>query len=332
MKPIIAILMPFKNAQDYLGEAIESLRSQNFKDWQLIMVHDHSEDGSLSIAQDFLAADPRISLYQNPGKGIVPALNEAFKHCQATYVSRFDADDIMPQGRLQKMYDLILKANPKTIVTGMVQYFSDRPISKGYQKYQQWLNEINISNQQWLDLYRECVIASPNWLMRSEELAAIGAFENLEYPEDYDWCFRCYQHGFEIECLHSTTLLWREHPSRTSRNSSHYDQDSFFRLKIKRFLELESFTELVLWGSGRKARLTASLLEEHQVSFRWMDLEPNRFPDGIHHHKIEDFRSLQPSPGLKLLVGVYPNPSERRSIEDFLFSRRLKPGEDYWYL
>ncbi len=332
MEYTIAILMPFKNTEKYLGEAVESVLQQDFEDWQLIMVNDHSTDRSAEIAEAYQKKDSRIQLHLNPEHGIIPALSEAFNHCRSKYVGRFDSDDLMPEGRLQKMYDLIRGANPKTIVTGMVQYFSDRPISKGYQKYQQWINQVNISKLQWSEIYRECVIASPNWLMSSAQLHAIGGFSGLEYPEDYDWCFRCYQNGFEIECLQSTTLLWREHPQRTSRNSADYAQESFFQLKLKRFLELEEFTELCLWGSGKKARLSASILDRHQVAFRWMDLEPSRYPEGINGHMIEDYRRIQPKPGLRLLIGVYPNPSEKRALEDFLYSRHLKPGEDYWYL
>lgn len=324
--------MPFKDAASWIGEAIESIRQQDFYDWQLIAVNDHSSDAGPQILKNYQTKDSRIYCFENPGNGIVPALEFALEKCEAAFVGRFDADDIMPEGRLSKMHNLLEKSKARTIVTGMVQYFSDRPISNGYQKYQHWLNEVSINRDHWNEIYRECVIASPNWLMRKSELEGIGGFNGLEYPEDYDWCFRCYAANFEVSCLHSTTLLWREHPLRTSRNSDHYEQESFFKLKLKRFLELEEFESLVLWGGGRKARITAAFLDRHQVSFRWMDMEPERYPEGIKGHKIEDFRFLKPIPGQKLLVGVYPNPSQRRSIEDFLYSRHLKLGEDYWYL
>ncbi len=324
--------MPFKNAAPWIGEAIESILQQDFQDWQLIAVNDHSSDKGPSIVQNYQKRDPRIIYLNNQEEGILPALRLALENCHSPYVSRFDADDIMPEARLSKMSALLDKSPPKTIVTGMVQYFSDRPISKGYQKYQHWINEVGLNRDHWREIYRECVIASPNWLMRREELLTIGGFDGLRYPEDYDWCFRCYEAKFEVNCLHSTTLLWREHPQRTSRNSEDYGQERFFHLKLQRFLELENYESLVLWGGGRKARLSATFFDRHQINFRWMDLDPKRYPEGINGHPIEDFRSLTPRQGQKLLVGVYPNPSQRRAIEDFLFSRHLQLGEDYWYL
>jgi len=330
--PKISLIMPFFQAGDFIREAILSLMDQDFGDWELIAVDDQSSDHGRMVVEELAAEDHRIRLFINKEKGIIPALILGLRKAKGEYVGRFDADDLLPPDRLRLMLNLLQGSAAKTIVTGLVQYFSDRPISTGYAKYQDWLNELNLNGQTWTDIYRECVIASPNWLMRREELMNIGGFDGLEYPEDYDWCFRCYQHNFEVLCLSSTTLLWREHPLRTSRNSEHYQQEAFFSLKLQRFIELEEFEELVLWGSGRKARITAALLKEKGIRFRWMDLEPHRYPKGILGITIEDYRKLESRSGIKVLIGVYPNPAERKDLEAFLISRHLKLGSDYWYL
>lgn len=330
--PEVSLLMPFYMAEDFIAEALASLQQQSLEDWELIAVDDHSNDQSRKVIEAFAEKDPRIKLFLNPGQGILPALQLASKKARGTFVGRFDADDILPSDRLELMAKVLRGSQAKSIVTGLVQYFSDRPISKGYSRYQNWLNETNLNGESWEEIYRECVIASPNWLMRRSEFLAIGGFEGLQYPEDYDWCFRCYQQGFEVQCLTTTTLMWREHPHRTSRNSEHYQQKAFFRLKLQRFIEWEAFEELILWGSGRKARLTAALLRDMGIRFRWMDLEPDKYPDGIHGHPIEDYRKIESHQGLKLLIGVYPNPAERKDLEDFLISRNLQKGTDYWYL
>ncbi len=330
--PGVSLLMPFYQAEDFIREALLSLLEQSYSDWELIAVDDGSTDQSRSIVEEFAEDDPRIRLYINGEKGILPALQIGLSKAKGEYLGRFDADDLLTPDRLKLMVDLLRGCSPRSIATGLVQYFSDQPISAGYARYQDWINELNLNGQTWTDIYRECVIASPNWLMRRDELERIGGFHNLQYPEDYDWCFRCYQHQFEVHCLSSTTLLWREHPKRTSRHSDHYQQQAFFELKIQRLIELESFEELVLWGSGRKARITGALLREKGVHFRWMDLEPQRFPDGILGIEIEDYRKLETKSGLKVLIGVYPNPAERKDLEAFLVSRQLQRGKDYWYL
>ena len=113
--------------------------------------------------------------------------------------------------------------------------------------------------------------------------------------------------------------------------SKTYDND-FNKEAVIDLAFKKAFEELILWGSGRKARLTAALLRDMGIRFRWMDLEPDKFPDGIHGHPIEDYRKIESHQGLKLLIGVYPNPAERKDLEDFLVSRNLQKGTDYWYL
>lgn len=330
--PKVSLIMPFYQSEHFLREALLSLIAQQFADWELLAIDDFSTDGGPRIVQDFASNDSRIRYIKNQQKGIIPALQLGLKKAQGKYIGRFDSDDLLPPERLLLMLNYLDEAPPKSIVTGLVQYFSDRPISRGYIKYQAWINELNLNGETWEDIYRECVIASPNWIMRRGELLAIGGFSKLEYPEDYDWCFRCYAEQFEVHCIGKVTLQWREHPDRTSRNSEHYQQAAFFKLKLKRFLELESFEELILWGSGRKARISAAYFISQAQPFRWMDLDPSRFPSGILGVAIEDYRLLQNRSGLKVLIGVYPNPSERQDLETFLSSRQLQIGQDYWYL
>lgn len=327
----LSLIMPFFNAGRFIAEALESLQAQAFKNWELIAIDDYSEDDSLEILQKFATKDVRIKIFPNPEKGILSALNFGFSQCQGKYLSRCDADDIYPPERFGKMLNLIKSCGPKTVVTGMVSYFSEKNVSRGYRKYEAWLNEINISGIAWSQVYRECVIASPNWLCSRADLQEIGAFENLGYPEDYDLVFRWYQNGFQIECLAEVSLYWREHPLRTSRLSENYQQKAFFSLKLKRFLEIEKFSKLYLWGNGKKAKLCASLLIESGINFSWMDLESQHSEEKDSIPR-EDFRFTNLSNGAKLLIGIYPNPAQRRNIEDFLMGQNKIEGKDYWYL
>ena len=230
-----------------------------------------------------------------------------------------DADDLMPTDRLHTMVSALETAPPKTVVTGLVKYFAEGRISEGYQKYESWINEVNAAHAHWESLYRECVIASPNWIMRTEELRAVGGFDQLSYPEDYDLVFRWYENGFTIKALNRITLLWREHPDRTSRNSSHYDQAHFFELKINRFLQLDWNNEpLVIWGKNRKSELMSNVLRRHDV------------PHTIFNLKA--YRQIEQNPNAQLLVAVWPTPDERGKIEDYLKSLQRIKGRDWWYV
>lgn len=319
MKPLVSVIMPVKNAAPYLSECLDSICKQTLHSWELILVDDHSSDESEAIAETFCLKDSRITLYKNPGSGIIEALKKAFAHTSGQYITRMDADDIMPEYRLEKMLNAIQFAPPKTVVTGMVRYFSSTDISPGYRKYEHWLNEINRQNTQWENIYRECVIASPNWMAQKTVLEQINAFEDLLYPEDYHLVLKWYQHRFNILTLPEITLHWREHERRTSRNSSNYQQEAFFKLKIQVFLKLDWNKErLIVWGNNPKTKLTTEILQNLQIPHIQLGMK--------NYQKIEQQRKAQ------ILIGVYPIESERNAIIDYLHEHRLVVGKDCWFL
>lgn len=325
--------MPVKNAGKYLHECLSSIRRQTFSFWELVVVNDHSTDETQEILEQHASEDPRILPLRNTHSGITPALSLAFKHCTGEFITRMDGDDIMPDNRLELMTEAIDALPEKTVVTGKVRYFGTEPVSEGYISYQNWLNERADQQDHWQWVYRECVIASPNWICRRSDLENIGGFASLSYPEDYHLVLRWFSSGFSIHSLSETTLLWREHPERTSRNSELYNQAHFFRLKIAHFLgnQLQRHS-LALWGTGTKGRLTADILKVHQQTFTWMDLSPEKYKEGIQGIPVSHFSNIEKMTGIKLLIAVYPPEKERIRLERYLSDLNLKMGRDFWYL
>lgn len=329
----VSIIMPVKNAGKYLHKCLLSIREQTFTFWELIVVNDHSTDDSREILEQHALEDSRIQVLENKGQGITPALQLALDQSKGVFITRMDGDDLMPSERLKLMWEALSTSPIKTIVTGKVQYFSQTTVSPGYQEYESWLNERTASNDHWPWVYRECVIASPNWMVRRSDLIDIGGFAPLSYPEDYHLVLQWYSAGFKVQSLPDITLLWREHPERTSRNSEHYDQSHFFKLKVAHFLQHRlQHHSLVLWGAGPKGRLTADILDTHNQPFTWMDLTPDKYPDGIKGHSIMAFRQIESMANFKLLISVYPPEKEKVKLEKYLIGQGLVMGSDFWYL
>lgn len=332
MPDLISIIMPVYNAENFLQECLESIKQQSHTNWELIAVDDFSTDASFKVLEEASSFDNRIRVLKNTEKGIIPALSLALKSADGSFITRMDSDDIMPPDRLSTMLEASRAAPPKTLVSGLVKYFSKDEVSDGYQIYEHWLNANILTENPWKSVYRECIIASPCWMCKTEELKHMGGFENLEYPEDYDLVFQWYKNNFTVKAINQTLLLWREHPARTSRNSENYAQAAFFNLKVKRFIENEIKEEqTVLWGSSIKARLTARILLERNIEFLWMDLHPEKYPDGIFGKEILHFKHLEKLSKAKLILTVYPPPEEMRKMETYLHKFGYAEGENYWY-
>ncbi|MEX1003390.1 MAG: glycosyltransferase family A protein [Crocinitomicaceae bacterium] len=314
--------MPVKNASDFLEECLDSILNQSFENWELIAVDDHSEDHSSTILDAYSVKDSRIKWLKNEGDGIISALQTAFESSSGSFISRMDADDLMPVNKLLTLYKG-LRRREKVVVTAQVRYFSENEVSEGYRRYENWLNEV-VRDHSFKDyLYRECVIASPNWMVHRHCFEKYFRFSSLNYPEDYDMVFQWVKAGYKLEGIEAITHLWREHPKRTSRNSDIYQQASFFRLKTTYFLAFhkENKDEIQLIGSSKKAKLVAELLREKDVDFRCFDLNTSK--DQVHSvHELK--------PQLSILTNWPLAVEEQETITSFLASKGLIFGKNLW--
>src|SRR4030088_1747169 len=120
--PKITVLMPVYNAGKYIRDAIDSVLSQTFSDFELLIINDGSTDDAEKIIESF--NDPRISVINQSNKGIAIALNTGLQLARAPYIARFDADDICYEDRLKVQYRFIT-ANPEYIIAGSAADYID---------------------------------------------------------------------------------------------------------------------------------------------------------------------------------------------------------------
>lgn len=322
----ISIILPFKNAEPWLKETIASIVEQTFTDWELICINDHSTDKGAQVIQAF--KDSRIQVVQNDRIGIIKALQLGLKTSRGMFISRMDADDLMPLNRLQQMYDRIINTPKKTIVTGKVKYFAEGKLSDGFLNYQNWVNERIDNDDHYKHIFRECVVASPNWIARKQDLIDYSLFDKLNYPEDYDLVFHWFKNGFVIESLSDVTLLWRDHPTRTSKNSETYNQEALFRLKIDWFVQTMNTTKsLALLGAGTKGKLSMELLQSRKIKATWYDLNYKKFNVPILGETIQDYSQINED---LLLIAIYPK--DQTELIKFIEAKGYSIGKNAWFL
>jgi glycosyltransferase involved in cell wall biosynthesis len=93
--PLFSFLMPVKNVERYIQEALESLRAQTFRDWELIVIDDGSSDATWELILATAGRDGRIQLVRNPGTGQTQALNFGYGRASGRYIKFIDGDDIL---------------------------------------------------------------------------------------------------------------------------------------------------------------------------------------------------------------------------------------------
>ncbi|WP_192809519.1 bifunctional glycosyltransferase/CDP-glycerol:glycerophosphate glycerophosphotransferase [Actinomadura rudentiformis] len=110
MSPLLSVVVPFYNVEEYLEACLESLEQQTLRDIEVIMVDDGSPDGSAAIAKDFTQRDSRFRLIQQQNQGLGPARNTGARLAKGRYLAFLDSDDILPR----YAYELLIASLEET--------------------------------------------------------------------------------------------------------------------------------------------------------------------------------------------------------------------------
>src|SRR4051794_4668106 len=92
-RPTVSIIMPAFNVEPFIGGAIDSVRSQTFKDFELLVVDDGSTDGTAAVVERHARADRRVRLICQPNRGLSTARNLALGQSSGAYIAILDSDD-----------------------------------------------------------------------------------------------------------------------------------------------------------------------------------------------------------------------------------------------
>ncbi|MDF1756310.1 MAG: glycosyltransferase [Verrucomicrobiales bacterium] len=214
--PLLTVILPAYNAEVHLAEAINSVISQTFSDFELIIIDDGSTDRTGEIINEI--DDSRIRLIQHKqNAGLIAALNEGIALAKSEFVARMDADDVCEPSRFEEQLEFF-DQNPDVGVLGTAIRMIDSESRPGK------IFEMPLSRDEveWA-LPLLCPLAHPTVMMRTDVVKkAAGYSSGAELAEDYDLWGRISAH-VGIANLSSPLLKLRKHPGSvtSSRAQDH---------------------------------------------------------------------------------------------------------------
>lgn len=208
--PLVSILIPLFNAKAYLKETLSYLRNQEYKNLEIIIVDDHSSDGSLSLVHELMQEDERIQLYTNTSKGACSARNYAFAKSTGKYVMFLDADDFCSPGKIAEQVRALSYSQPKTLVFSPLRILRDghispmklRTIDKDYYHptdllIDMWLPGGGFNCPHCYMCERELVDESGGW------------DESVLKNQDGEFFSRVISHADRVICVQKEYAVWR---------------------------------------------------------------------------------------------------------------------------
>ncbi|HEO8418045.1 TPA: glycosyltransferase [Yersinia enterocolitica] len=122
----LSIIIPIYNADKYLDKCISSFLNQTYKNIELILVDDGSNDNNLSICQKYQLLDKRVKFYHQENNGPSSARNVGLEYAIGEYVAFIDADDYISEDMYKELMDLIKKENFNLIISPLIHEFIGR--------------------------------------------------------------------------------------------------------------------------------------------------------------------------------------------------------------
>lgn len=120
VKDLVSVITPVYNAERFIADTIESVLTQTYTKFELILIEDCSKDNSLKIIQEYSERDNRIKcIYQNVNKGAAEARNRGLEESQGQYIAFLDSDDLWVCTKLEKQ---IAQLSIGNIVFGFTAY------------------------------------------------------------------------------------------------------------------------------------------------------------------------------------------------------------------
>lgn len=196
--PMITVGIPVWNAEKYIVNAIKSVLSQTYQNFELLISDDGSSDSTLSIVRSF--TDPRIRIIEGNGNvGIASRLNEQIEQARGKYFARMDADDIMFPTRLERQIE-IMEKSPAIDVLGTSIIAIDESFSiLGLRRSWKGKEEYGKANY----LLHPTIMARTKWVKANLYNPAYSGWEDYEL-----WLRTCRFSNFEA--LAEPLLFYRD--------------------------------------------------------------------------------------------------------------------------
>ena len=119
--PKISVIVPVYNAEKYLHRCIDSILSQTFTDFELLLINDGSNDGSGAICDEYAAKDSRVRVFHKENCGVSSARNLGIVNSTAEFVVLIDSDDWFALDTLEVLLKEQKKYDADCVVFGFTQ-------------------------------------------------------------------------------------------------------------------------------------------------------------------------------------------------------------------
>lgn len=178
--PLVSIIMPVFNSQQYIEAAVASVRKQTYPGWELLIIDDGSADDSWSMIEKYALEDNRIRGFKQENKGVSAARNVGLNHLKGELICFLDSDDWLPPRSLEDRINKFKESESIRFVDGSVNVFSQ----SGKDIERVWIPAFTGNPMRKLLRLSEQCFFGPTWMIRWPDDCHVKFAERMTHCEE----------------------------------------------------------------------------------------------------------------------------------------------------
>lgn len=240
--PLVSIVIPVYNVQDYLEQCLSSVVQQTYRHLEIICVIDGSQDNSEKIARHIAAVDSRCRIITQANQGLSVARNTGVDASNGDWVFFLDSDDWLTENAIEKLLAAALHSQRSTCSGAAMEYWEETGTIKPYKNpKKRRLGPLNLHQQDFLTLEP----MAWNKLYR-RDLVINTPFTPGLVHEDLDFYWRIFSEYPEIVAIPEVVVFYRRRSGTMSQQKSYCEdyQDNYIRILDNAFTAIQKHRQL----------------------------------------------------------------------------------------
>ncbi len=270
--PVVSVIIPTYNRLDSLQKTVDSVLSQTFSDFELIIIDDGSTDDTFSR---FNNAKLPVRYYYQPHLGVSAARNRGIRLSKGNYIAFLDSDDLWMQEKLKLQYEFMLKSSDIYICQTNEIWIRNGVRINPRQRH------IKPSGNIFYKCLELCIISPSAVMMKREFFDIVGLFdETLPVCEDYDLWLRS-SYRFEVPLIkENLTVKHGGHSDQLSGSYAGMDRFRIFALQklLKHPISFEQRKNVLREIKKKSSVLLAGAIKRKRYFFSLRILLARYFP------------------------------------------------------
>jgi len=257
MEAKISIVMPVLNGQKYIGESLQSILDQTYRNYELILINDGSTDGTEAIVRSFISKMDIKYVHHPTAQGIARSVNDGISRTSGDYICFLDHDDAWFPEFLETQVRYLLE-HPDV---GMVHAdFQTIDPEGGIIEHSAAAcrRRTRPSGHVFRELFWDSFIVANSVLIRRECFDRLGGFDETLLWGDYHMWLRIARH-YKVDYVPRVLTKYRQHPAQSTRSTAvgQAAGDPVAALAIRKLVECDPEIKRILGESAIRRRLAS---------------------------------------------------------------------------